>query len=109
MFNIIERPTFTRTVKVRVPKDNGVDEQDFKATFNAMDDDAFNGLGMMDIEGTKEFLRQAVVSLDDLTGADGKPIPYSEEIREAVFKLAYARVALMGAFHNGMMGALPGN
>ncbi|QBR36032.1 hypothetical protein ETW23_07640 [Leisingera sp. NJS201] len=109
MFNIIERPTFTRTVKVRVPKDDGVDEQDFKATFNAMDDDALNGLGMADVEGTKEFLRQAVASLDDLAGADGKPIPYNDEIRETVFKLPYARIALMAAYHNGMNGLLPGN
>lgn len=109
MFNVLENPTFTRPVKVQVPKGDGVEEQVFKATFNALEEAEVDGLSMADTDGTKDFLRRALVSMDDLAGEDGNPIPYSEEIREAVISKPYARIALMGAYHIGMNGLLPGN
>ncbi len=109
MFKVLENPTFTRPVKVQVPKGDGVEEQVFKATFNALDEAELDGLSMADTDETKEFLRRAVLTMDDLAGEDGKPIPYSEEIRETVISKPYARIALMGAYHIGMNGMLPGN
>ncbi|MDE4175802.1 hypothetical protein PXK01_16690 [Phaeobacter sp. PT47_59] len=109
MFNVLENPTFTRPVPVQVPKGDGIEEQTFKATFNALDDDATEALAMADVEGTKDFLRRAILSMDDLSDEDGKSIPYSEEIREAVIARPYARIALMSAYHLGMNGLLPGN
>lgn len=109
MFNVLENPTFTRPVKVQVPKGDSVEEQVFKATFNALDEAELEGLSMATADETKDFLRRAVLSMDDLAGEDGKPIPYSDEIREAVIAKPYARIALMGAYHLGMNGLLPGN
>ncbi|QAX29270.1 hypothetical protein [Leisingera sp. NJS204] len=109
MFNVLENPTFTRPVKVQVPKGDSVEEQTFKATFNALDDAETDGLSMIDTDSTKEFLRRAVLTMDELAGENGKPIPYSEDTREAVLSKPYARIALMAAYHTGMNGLLPGN
>jgi hypothetical protein len=109
VFKVLEKPTFTRPVKVQVPKGDGVEEQVFNATFAALDENEMDGLSMANTDGTKDFLRRAVLSMDDLADESGEAIPYTDEIREAVLARPDARIALMAAYHNGMMGLLPGN
>ncbi|MFN7003751.1 MAG: hypothetical protein ACK4NW_10020 [Roseinatronobacter sp.] len=109
MFNIEERPEFTRTVRIAVPADGGFREETMKARFRALPDDEADAFKLDDPEGIKRFLRAVIVELEDLVGEDGKPIAWSDEVRELVLFKAYARNALMRTYFMAVVGAREGN
>ena len=109
MFNVDEKPVFTRTVTALVPKGEGHDPQTFKATFNVLDDDEIDGVALGETKKVKELLRKMLVGMDDLADAAGNAIPFSDQIRDRMLKLPYVRVALLQAYYGGTIEGRSGN
>ncbi len=115
MFVYDPRPTFTHTVKVRVPVDGGFEDQDFKATFQVMPSDEVanydlnKGEGSADILGATDFLKKIVVGMSDLIGKDEKPLPYNDQLRDALLRQLYVRNALVRTYFSAVSGAQAGN
>ena len=57
----------------------------------------------------KAGLRKSILHLGDLCDEDGNPVEYSEDVREAILGLPYARVALIEAYTAGLHAARAGN
>lgn len=110
MFKLSTNPTFTHPVEVLVPVDGGHDKQLFKATFRVLDadsDDAQPDLNTA--SGSTAFLREVLVSMDELEGDDGKPVPYSDAIRDQLLKKPYVRTALARTYFAAITKATLGN
>lgn len=106
MFNIEETPTFIETVTVVSPDGEGTKTQTFRATFQLIP------LSDRPMEGNAawvEFLREVIVSFDDLVGNDTKPIAYSETIREWAIRRPDVHRALVKAFFDGSAKGIEGN
>jgi len=109
MFNVVTVPTFSRTVKVKVPDGDGHLEQSFKAHFKVLPSDKTEGLDWSDTTGIKAFLREALISADDLVDDKEQPMSYSEEIREGLLNLPYVRVALLKTYSLAQIQETLGN
>jgi len=106
---ISEKQTFTRDVTVFTPIDGGFRKENLKAIFNYLDVDQVDQFDLKSKEGTTEFLKATIVKLDGLTDDGGQPIPYSEELRDRLFKLQHVRVALYTEFFESVSKAKAGN
>ncbi len=110
MFTVTSQPTFTHTVKVLVPVDGGHQEQTLKVTYRVLasdtDEDEFD---LNSTSGSTAFLKKAVVGLDDMVGADEKPLPYSDGVRDQLIKLPYVRVAMARGYYEAITKAALGN
>lgn len=109
MFKVIERPEFTHTVPVLVPVDGGHEEQSLKVRFRALPDDELGTFDHDTNEGTHAFLRVAIVRIEDVVGTDGKPVPYSDALRDQLLQFPFVRVALLRAYSAAVTGARLGN
>lgn len=109
MFKIDAKPTFRRTVEVAVPDGDSSRRETLQATFRALPTSELDRFDLNTSAGTIDFLRAAIVRLDDVATGDGKSVEYSDQVREAVLDLAYARLALASAYFEGMTQALSGN
>jgi len=109
MFNIDEKPVFTRTVTTMVPKGEGHEPQTFKATFNALDDEEIDGVPVGDTEKVKVLLRKMVTGLEDIADAAGEAVPFSDELLEFMLKKSYVRIALLNAYFSGTVEGRSGN
>ncbi|KXF92088.1 hypothetical protein [Phaeobacter inhibens] len=109
MFNVITQPTFSRTVKVRVPKGDGSEVQSFRATFRAIDDEEAEGISFLKVSEVKAHLRKIIVSFDDLCDEQGQPITYSEDIRENMLARSYVRIALLETYAEALTQERLGN
>lgn len=109
MFNIDARPEFTHPVTVLEPADAGHSEQTFQARFRVVDEDEAREINAVNTDGVKDFLRAAIVSLDDIVGKDGKPIAYSAELRDRMLALPYVRLALMRTYTDAITKFRVGN
>ncbi|WP_297340956.1 hypothetical protein [Pseudophaeobacter sp.] len=109
MFNVVSRPTFTRDVPVNVPSGDGFEEQTLKATFNALTDDEQGTFNLATPDDVKDFLRKAIVSLDDLADEEGNPVTYSPAILEDLIGRGYVRIALLATYTRAQIKAVTGN
>jgi hypothetical protein len=109
MFVIETEPKFTHTVKVSVPVDGGYEDQTLTARYRVLRTEEFNSLDLSTGAGHADFLRKAIISLDDIAGADKKPIPYSDALRDQLLSLNYVRQALSKAYFEAVSGARAGN
>ena len=109
MFNIAERPEFTHEVKIAVPADKGYREESMRVRFRAIPDEEADAFRLDDPDGMKAFLREIIVHIDDLVGGDGKPIAWSEDVRELVLGMPWVRMALMRAYTVAVVNARLGN
>lgn len=96
MFKVSATPTFTHTVTVCVPVDGGFREDKCKATFRVLPEDEL-GWGNDSISQT-ESVRRILVSMDELEGADGKPLLWSDELRDQLIAVPYVRAALVQTY-----------
>jgi hypothetical protein len=108
-FNIQARPTFRRTVKVRVPDTDGAHEETMVAVFKVATDDELKGVDLDTEAGTIDFCRRIVVRLDDLADADKKPVEFTPEVFEQVLAMPHARVALVRTYTREVLTAAAGN
>jgi len=109
MFNVVTIPKFSRTVPVRVPDGDGHSEQSFKALFKVVPSERSDGLSWFETEEVKTFLREVLVSVDDLVDDKEKPVPYSDVVREGMLDLPYVRLALLKTYTTSMVQELSGN
>ena len=115
MFNIATRPTFTRTVEVQSPDGDGLRTDTFKATFNWVPSDELEKFDAKTTDSIKGFLRAVVVRCEDLVGeaedGSGKPVPlpWSDEVREALFAWSNVRTALLLAYNKAWLEEKRGN
>lgn len=108
MFKISEKPTFNHRVEANMPVDGGFEKQTWRATFEVIPVEEATGFSDS-VEDTTRFLKRVVVSMDELADAEGKPITYNDEVRDQVFRLPWARLALLRAYGKGAAGAKEGN
>ena len=109
MFNVVTVPKFSRTVKVKVPAGDGHVEQSFKGLFKVVPSDRSEGLDWFETGDVKAFLREVLISADDLVDDKEKPMPYSEEIREGLLNLPYVRLALLKTYTTALVQDTLGN
>jgi len=109
MFKIIDEPTFTHPVEVLVPTDGGHEKQTFKATFRVVSTDQSAEYDLNTAAGSAEFLKIALVSMDELLGADDKPMPYNDALRDRLLAVPYVRVALGRTYFAAITKAAVGN
>ena len=107
MFKIATSPEFTHTVRVQVPVDGGHEEQTFDCRFRVVDDPDEKSL--LAVDGVKQFLRDIIVSFDDLADAQGKPVSYSDAVRDRILALPNVRLALLRTYRNALSKAQTGN
>lgn len=109
MFKIIDRPEFTHTVPVMVPSDGGHREESLKTRYRVLSNDQAESFQLNTTEGLMGFLKETIVSLDDLVDAAGKPVAYSLDVRDQVLGLPYARLALLRGYMTAVTKARVGN
>lgn len=109
MFKIDDNPTFTHTVKAMVPIDGGHEEQSFKVTYGLIPPEEFAALNLNSREDSDAFLNRIVQRLDDIVGADDKPLPYSNKVRDAVLRRPWARSAIVRGYFEAVGKAASGN
>lgn len=107
--NIDMRPTFTRQVKVEIPRGRDKIEADFLATFEAIDNSELESFDLATPDGTKAFLNRVIVGLDDVLDGDGNAVPYSETLRDRLLDKPWSRSKLVAAYARGVVGAAEGN
>lgn len=98
MFKLTTQKTVTWPVTVQIPQDGGKTQ---KATFHVrvevLPSDEFQAI--YERGGNDEdLLRRVLVDWDGVADADGHPIPFSEEARDALIRIPYVRVALITAY-----------
>lgn len=101
-FKLILNPTFLTRAMITVPTDAGPVEQSLNVRFKVLPDEAEA------LEST-EFLRQAILHLDDIVDDGNDAIPYSTELLEQVIARPFARVGLVRAYYQALAGAKAGN
>lgn len=109
MFTVTKEPRFTHDVTARVPTDGGFREETCKATFRVIDPEEAGAFDLMTTEGSTGFLKRVVVRIEDIADAEGKPIEWSDDVRDAVLRLPWARSALARTYFSAVAGAKAGN
>ena len=109
MFKITKNPTFTHTVPVRVPVDGGFENESMKVKFKLLDDDVMATYNTSTMQGQKDFLDAAIVSISDLVDAENKPVDFNDKIKKQIIGLPYARNALLKGYTDGIVPGLLGN
>ena len=106
---IAKERTFTRAITALAPVDGGFEEETFGVTFRALESTELATFDTGTQKGVTAFLARAIVKLDDVEGSDGKPVPYSDTVRDQVIQLTYARVALVREYFASVGKAKEGN
>lgn len=101
MFTIRDEIIFTREVKVNVPDGESVREESFRATFRVLSTDVF---ATLTTDAMTDFLRKAVVKLNDLVDENGGPVGWSEEVRDRIIVIPHVRSALLATYVEAMGG-----
>lgn len=99
---ILTRPTFTHKITARVPIDGGFRDEVFTVKYQLASIPA--GTQTPDYSAD-DFLRDIVVEIGDLVDEAGKPLPWSDEVRDAVFALPWASVAIVQGYFAAVNGA----
>lgn len=108
MFVMKPDPEFTVTAEGRMPGENG-EPFSFRPTFVALSSTDQATYDMATEAGTLSFLRRTLVGLDDVVGADDKPVPFNDDTREWLLDQIHTRGALVRAYFAGVYGAQLGN
>jgi hypothetical protein len=102
MFNIAQTRHFTRTITT-------VDGQSFKATFKVLADDEIKQHELGTAEGEEAFIRAVVTDVQDVLGAEGKPMPFSEALLFEMLAYADIKLGFMKAYREGRAEVRTGN
>lgn len=109
MLDIDFKPVFTRTVTVNIPSGASIIEQNFSASFEALDVPEFNGFDLSTPEGTKAFLERVLVDCDDIVDKGGNPVAFTAAMRDRLIAKTWARQGLIKAYLNGFQKEAEGN
>lgn len=109
MFKLITERTFKHRIRVQVPVDGGHREESFKATYRVMEQSEAESFDLSKTDEITDFLRTAIVSLDEIADANGDPLPYNDDVRDAVLNIPYTRLALVRGYFDGIGKSRKGN
>lgn len=109
MFKLATEPTFRHKLRASVPVNGGYQDEAFEATYRVLSVDKSSEFDLNTGEGTTAFLKAVLVELHDIADAHGNPVDYSDEVRDAVLNLPYARAAIVRGYFDGIAGARKGN
>jgi hypothetical protein len=99
---IAKRPTFRHKVTARVPVDGGHRDEVFTVHYQLA---SIPSEQLTAEYNADDFLRDIVLSMEDLVDEDGKALPWSDEVREAVLQLPWAKVAIVQGYYAAVNGA----
>lgn len=101
-FKLNKNPTFVTTATIAVPTDTGPQDETISVRFRVLDDAALE-------LPTPEFLKRAILRIDDVLNDDGEPVPSSAELVDQVLSLPFTRLPLVRAYMTAVTGARAGN
>lgn len=102
MFKLVQSPEFSHDVPVMVPVDGGHEEQSLRIRFRVAD-------GIESSGSVDDLLDRIVVRAENLVDDAGKPIEWSDEIRQRLLKMPFVRVAIMDAYRTAVTKVRAGN
>jgi hypothetical protein len=108
-FKLTSNPTFKRQIIAKVPIDGGYRDDRFSATFRVLPLAEVEDFDLSTPEGTTSFLHAIIVELHDIVDEAGNPLSYSDEVRDAVLQIPYARRALNDEYLSSIAKAREGN
>lgn len=109
MFRIVQEPTFKRDVSVLTPADGGHRTEKLTAVYRLLPIDKLKDFDFETLDGPRDFLKAAVVSLDELEDESGQPIAWNDEVRDLLFGLMHVRTALVRTYFEAVGKATVGN
>ncbi|WP_457650934.1 hypothetical protein [Profundibacter sp.] len=109
MFQIAANPEFTHNVPVMVPVDGGHEEKTLSVRYRVLPADEAEMFDLNTAAGTVDFLNAVIVSIDDVAGDDGKPLPYNDKLRDKLLDLYFVRIAIVNGYLRAVMKARVGN
>lgn len=101
-FKLNKNPTFVTTATIAVPTDNGPQDETISVRFRVLPDEALE-------LPTLEFLKRAILRIDDVMSDDGEPVPSSVELIDQIVALPFTRLPLVKAYMAALTGARVGN
>jgi hypothetical protein len=101
MLKVTARPQFRHKVDARVPTDGGFRDEVFEVTYRLASDP---NADMSTSALQDDFLRDIVVELHELADENGNAIPYSDAVRDQVFELPWAKLAIFKAYFAAVRG-----
>lgn len=108
-FRIIDNPTFTHKVSIRVPVDGGFETQSVDCTYKVIPADQLETYDLAMGKGTKDFLTDAIEKLGDVVGENGEPLTYNDALRDRLLTLPYVRAGLVQGYYEGVTAGRLGN
>lgn len=109
MFKVTANPTFLRSVSVEVPVDGGYSSETMKVTYRALPTSEAAKHDLNTAQGSTDFLRAAVVRIDDLVDEAGAALSYNDALRDQLFDMPYVRTALAREYFAAVAAAKRGN
>jgi hypothetical protein len=109
MFKLASEPTFRAKLSARVPIDGGSRRETFEATYRVLTIEKIAEFDLTTPEGTTAFIKAALVELHDIADEQGNPVEYSDQVRDQVINLPYARSAITQGYFDAVAGARKGN
>lgn len=106
MFNIDAEPTFWAPVTVRTPDG---EPETFRARYRAIGIARFNALDLSDPDDVRAFISETVCDLDEIEDAAGKPLAWSEDLRDRLADMPLVRAALVRGYLEAISEAARGN
>ena len=92
-----------------VAVDGGHKEDTMSVRFRVLPADAAETFDLNTAEGTTDFLKEVIVSIDDVVDDNKKPLPYNDALRDRLLGLYFVRIALVNAYLRAVMKARVGN
>ena len=109
MFKVVPNRTFTHVVTVMMPIDGGHSAETLKVTYNSLETEEAKKFDLKSPDGSTEFMKRVIAKLDDVTDAEGKPLPYSDALRDQVIRMPNARNAIVNGYFAAIAKAAEGN
>lgn len=97
-----KNPTFVTKANILVPTDDGHVDQSISVRFRVLPDEALE-------LPAPEFLKRAILRIDDVVDDDDTPLASSDALIEQVIAQPYTRVPLIRAYMTALSGARVGN
>lgn len=104
---VVARPKFRAQVTARVPLEaGGTEEQSFSVLYRLASD---SKAALATPEEQDAFLADIVERIDDLADEAGAPIEWSPAVRDQVFALPWAQMAILKGYFEAVTAARLGN
>jgi len=105
MFKLKTEHTYSWPVTVQIPADGGkFTKSTFDATFKVIPQDRIDTIlrgGNVD----SELLREVTIGWKGVQDEDGNELPFSEDARDKLLSIPYARAALVEAYLDSLAGS----